>query len=98
MCHTYACLQQLSARETTTQPQVSIAIQRICLLAACMHVCRMNAYCPAKYLDWGYRCKLLLKQLESWAPDLLCLQGTDELCWAPTPTCMLLMRLQLKSA
>lgn len=44
------------------------------------YVRRNHTYCDKKYLDWMYRCKLLLQRLESYDPDLLFLQGMLVCC------------------
>ncbi|XP_007549329.2 protein angel homolog 1 isoform X1 [Poecilia formosa] len=38
----------------------------------------LYAHCPLEVLQWSYRCNLLLKEIEKWAPDILCLQEVQE--------------------
>ncbi|XP_042244634.1 protein angel homolog 1 isoform X1 [Thunnus maccoyii] len=38
----------------------------------------LYTHCPLEVLDWSYRCSLLLKEIERWAPDILCLQEVQE--------------------
>lgn len=45
------------------------------------YVRRNHGYCDSKYLDWVYRCQLLLQRLESYNPDLLFLQGELDPAW-----------------
>ncbi|XP_024861537.1 protein angel homolog 1 isoform X2 [Kryptolebias marmoratus] len=35
-------------------------------------------HCPLEVLDWNYRCSLLLKEINNWTPDILCLQEVQE--------------------
>ncbi|XP_037550480.1 protein angel homolog 1 [Nematolebias whitei] len=35
-------------------------------------------HCPPEVLDWNYRCSLLLKEIENWTPNILCLQEVQE--------------------
>ncbi|XP_030574613.1 protein angel homolog 1 [Archocentrus centrarchus] len=38
----------------------------------------LYTHCPLEVLDWNYRCNLLLKEIEKWLPDILCLQEVQE--------------------
>ncbi|CAI5696773.1 protein angel homolog 1 isoform X3 [Oreochromis niloticus] len=39
---------------------------------------QLYTHCPLEVLDWHYRCNLLLKEIEQWLPDILCLQEVQE--------------------
>nr|XP_015825695.2 protein angel homolog 1 [Nothobranchius furzeri] len=39
---------------------------------------QLYVQCPLEVLDWTYRCSLLLKEIENWTPDILCLQEVQE--------------------
>jgi mRNA deadenylase 3'-5' endonuclease subunit Ccr4 len=51
------------------------------LVMGAAYVRRNHGYCDSKYLDWVYRCQLLLQRLESYNPDLLFLQGELDPAW-----------------
>ncbi|XP_076017637.1 protein angel homolog 1 [Genypterus blacodes] len=38
----------------------------------------LYTHCPLEVLEWSYRCSLLLKEIQKWVPDILCLQEVQE--------------------
>uniref|UniRef100_A0A672G702 Endonuclease/exonuclease/phosphatase domain-containing protein n=1 Tax=Salarias fasciatus TaxID=181472 RepID=A0A672G702_SALFA len=38
----------------------------------------LYTYCPLELRDWGYRCSLLLQEIQKCQPDILCLQEVQE--------------------
>ncbi|KAM9354868.1 protein angel homolog 1 [Pholidichthys leucotaenia] len=38
----------------------------------------LYTHCPLEVLQWNYRCSLLLKDIQKWFPDILCLQEVQE--------------------
>lgn len=38
----------------------------------------LYTHCPFEVLEWIYRCRLLLEEIERWLPDILCLQEVQE--------------------
>ncbi|GAX79217.1 hypothetical protein CEUSTIGMA_g6657.t1 [Chlamydomonas eustigma] len=38
----------------------------------------MHAYCPDKYLEWGYRSKLIKEELLQYDGDIVCLQEVED--------------------
>ncbi|XP_037343264.2 protein angel homolog 1 [Pungitius pungitius] len=38
----------------------------------------LYTHCPLEVLDWSYRCRLLLEEIQKWMPDILCLQEVQE--------------------
>ncbi|CAG10641.1 unnamed protein product, partial [Tetraodon nigroviridis] len=38
----------------------------------------LYAHCPWQALDWNYRCRRILLEIQKWAPDILCLQEVQE--------------------
>eukprot|EP00878_Enallax_costatus_P038967 GHUV01044471.1.p1 GENE.GHUV01044471.1~~GHUV01044471.1.p1 ORF type:complete len:279 (+),score=66.96 GHUV01044471.1:521-1357(+) len=39
---------------------------------------RFHPYCPPEYLDWSYRYPRILQELQSYSPDILCLQEVEQ--------------------
>uniref|UniRef100_A0A8C6T962 Endonuclease/exonuclease/phosphatase domain-containing protein n=1 Tax=Neogobius melanostomus TaxID=47308 RepID=A0A8C6T962_9GOBI len=38
----------------------------------------LYTHCPLEVLEWSHRCRLLLEEIQRWAPDILCLQEVQE--------------------
>ncbi|CAL9686580.1 unnamed protein product [Knipowitschia caucasica] len=38
----------------------------------------LYTHCPLEVLEWNHRCRLLLKEIQQWTPDILCLQEVQE--------------------
>ncbi|KAK7903869.1 hypothetical protein WMY93_016476 [Mugilogobius chulae] len=38
----------------------------------------LYTHCPLEVLEWSYRSRLLLEEIQKWAPDILCLQEVQE--------------------
>ncbi|XP_072313927.1 protein angel homolog 1 [Eucyclogobius newberryi] len=38
----------------------------------------LYTHCPLEVLEWSYRSRLLLEEIQKWTPDILCLQEVQE--------------------